>query len=63
MKYSSYVKSQIIHESKYLLRNEALIHQTLERYRREISLRSPYQFKSAYLDIIGKFPLILESKF
>ena len=54
MEYSSYVKSQIINEAKYLLRSEALVHQILEKYRKELGLCGKYEFKAAYLEIVGK---------
>mmetsp|Transcript_8881 Transcript_8881/g.7861 ORF Transcript_8881/g.7861 Transcript_8881/m.7861 type:complete len:143 (-) Transcript_8881:1178-1606(-) len=52
MKYSSYVKSQIINEAKYLLRSEAMLHQTLEKHKQELGLKDKYDFKAAFIEII-----------
>jgi hypothetical protein len=52
MKYSSYVKSQIISESRNLLKSEAIIHQTLEEHKSDLGLQSEYEFKAAYLEIV-----------
>jgi hypothetical protein len=52
MEYSSFIKSQIIKESRHLLKCEAAIHQTLEECKSELGLDNEYDFKVAYLEII-----------
>ncbi|CAI2360584.1 unnamed protein product [Moneuplotes crassus] len=51
LRYSSYVKSQIINDARHLIRSEALIHQELEDFRSALNIVENYEYKAAYLEI------------
>lgn len=40
---------------KYLLQSEVLLHKTIEIHRVQLGLITEYEYKAAYLEIIGKY--------